>query len=280
MTQSGGSSTANIGLVPIQKRQPSTVANGPFALVENHGVRKITCVRGADTPRRCYADRPVTPSRIAIAADMEGHPPAPCIGRVRRIESAQGPLHAGRRAIAVMDETNTSRTRLLPDAVRIGGLTKLELLRALREQGVRMNRAAEVLFGDPRFVTLDAPRVVEIAARSVAELGFAEGATYERLVARARESGLTECPLETGPHLRLQFQSQSDSSDGMPLTHGRAPAGSIVVASPPLDDASETPKGFYLRRVEGVSWLRGYWSSSVHVCSPQDVLAFARRIAD
>jgi hypothetical protein len=48
------------------------------------------------------------------------------------------------------------------------------------------------------------------------------------------------------------------------------------VASSPLDDADETPRGFYLRRVEGVPWLRGYRSGPGHVWSPEDLFVFAR----
>jgi hypothetical protein len=69
---------------------------------------------------------------------------------------------------------------------------------------------------------------------------------------------------------------EPDGADGKPLTHGRAPPGSITVASSPLDDSDETPKGFYLRRVDGVSWLRGYWSRPGHIWSPRDVLVFSR----
>jgi hypothetical protein len=169
-----------------------------------------------------------------------------------------------------------SRRGAMPRTVRVGGVSKAELLRALREQGVHLNHFAETLFDDRRFTTLGSPRVVEIAALSVAELGFRAGATCRQIVARGRESGWIECPLETGPHLRLQFTDQPDGSDGMPLTHGRAPPGSITVASPPLDDTDETPKGFYLRRAEGALWLRGYRASSDHVSSPQDVLLFSR----
>ena len=119
-------------------------------------------------------------------------------------------------------------------------------------------------------------RVLEIAARSVADLGFDSGATYEQLTARALESGLAECPLELGPHLRMQFLDQPEGAFGVPTTHGRAPPGGLTVASPPLDDTDETPKGFYLRRVDGVLWLRGYWSWAGQVWSPEDVLVFSR----
>jgi len=151
-----------------------------------------------------------------------------------------------------------------------------ELLAALREHGVQLNEAAEGLFRDPRFTTLARERVVGIAALSVAELGFPDGATYGQLIGRARELELTECPLELGPHLRIRVLDQPETAHGGPVTRGRAPPGSITVASPPLDDRDETAKGFYLRRADGVSWLRGYWSWPGHVWTPDGVLVFSK----
>lgn len=164
----------------------------------------------------------------------------------------------------------------LPRTVRIGGVAKAALLWALGEHRVHLNEAAGVLFEDARFIPGSASRVIEIVARSVADLGFPEGATYAQLTARAAAEGLVECPLELGPHLRLQFLDQAGGVAGSAMTHGRAPAGSITIASPPLDESDETPKGFYLRRVDGVLWLRGYWSWPGHVWSPDDVLVFGR----
>jgi hypothetical protein len=155
-------------------------------------------------------------------------------------------------------------------------MDKRDLLQALRERNVQLNRAAEDLFEDRRFTPLGRSRVVEIAALSVADLGFREGATYAQLIARALASGLVECPLELGPHLRLQFLDQAEGSVGSPATKHRAPHGSITVVSVPLDDRDETPKGFYLRRVDGVLWLRGYWSHQGNVWRPDDVLIYAR----
>jgi hypothetical protein len=172
--------------------------------------------------------------------------------------------------MAVTDRTS------LPSTVRVGGVERPDLLSALRAHDVGLNQAAEVLFQDSRFTTLPDGHVIEIVCLSVAELGFPDGATYGQLTARALESGLVECPLEVGPHLRLQFLEQPESGDGSPLKHGRAPAGSITVASPPLDESDDTPKGFYLRRVDGVLWLRGYWSWPGHLWSPTDHLLFAR----
>ena len=155
-------------------------------------------------------------------------------------------------------------------------MSRSELLAALREHNIQLNQYAEALFDDRRFTTLRRQHVVEIVALSVAELGFGEGATYGQIIARALESGWVECPLELGPHLRMQFPDQPDGADGKPLTHGRAPPGSITVASPPLDDSDETAKGFYLRRVESVLWLRGYRSWSGHIWGPEDVFVFSK----
>jgi len=47
------------------------------------------------------------------------------------------------------------------------------------------------------------------------------------------------------------------------------------VASAPLAQDDETPKGFYLRRIEGVLWLRGYRSWPGHIWSPQDMFVFS-----
>jgi len=158
--------------------------------------------------------------------------------------------------------------------VRVGGLTKTALLARLREQGVRLNALAEDLFAHPAFRPEPEAREVDVAFVTVAELGFADGATYPQLVARAVESGLVECPLELGPYLRLQCLDQPEVVDAPPRTRPGSPPGSLTVASAPLDDSVETPKGFYLRRVDGEPWLRGYRADSEHVWSPQDALVF------
>ena len=164
----------------------------------------------------------------------------------------------------------------MPSIVRVGGMDKRALSQALSGHHVQLNQAAKALFQDCRFTTLRYRKYIEITSVSVADLGFQEGATYGQLTARAKDSGLFECPLELGPHLRLQFLDQPEGSDGFPATQGRAPPTSITVTSSPLDDSDETPKGFYLRCISGELWLRGYWSWSGHMWSPEDVFVFCR----
>ena len=171
------------------------------------------------------------------------------------------------------------RRTFMPTAVPIGGMSTSELLQALSDLNVHLNEGAVGLFEDRRFITIRQRQLIEIAALSVSDLGFQEGATYGQLTARAFESGLLECPLQLGPHLRMQFLDQHEGARGMPTTHGQAPPGSITVASSPLDESDDTAKGFYLRRVDGQLWLRGYWSWAGHIWSPTDILVFARGTA-
>lgn len=175
-----------------------------------------------------------------------------------------------------MDHMERERAAM-PSSVRIGGMQTPQLLRALRAQGVRLNEAGETLLANPRFTVLDRERVVAITLVSVADLEFEDGATYEQLVARAGERGLEECPLELGPHLRLQYLQQPGVAGGPSMTYGRQPPGAVTIASSPLDAADATPKGFYLRRVDEVPWLRGYRASPDHRWCAEDLLVFCCR---
>jgi hypothetical protein len=168
------------------------------------------------------------------------------------------------------------RGLLAARTVRIGGVPKEELLSRLHAGGVQLNEAAQALFADDRFTTSSASSMVEAVEISVASLGLHDGATFARIVERAASEGLSLCPLELGPHLRLQFIDQPEGSLGQPASEHRAPPASVTVASASLAEDDETPKGFYLRRIEGALWLRGYRSWPGHNWSPQDVFVFAR----
>jgi hypothetical protein len=172
----------------------------------------------------------------------------------------------------VPQRANTVQTWM----VRIGGVTRAELLSRLQRAGVLLNEAAETLFADDRFTTSLLSTSVEVVSFSVAELGFPDGASFGDIVERANNIGLLLCPLEVGPHLRLQFIYQPEGFIGQPVSQNCAPPGSLTVASAPLAQDDDSPKGFYLRRIEGALWLRGYRSWAGHIWSPRDRLAFVR----
>ena len=163
-----------------------------------------------------------------------------------------------------------------PSSVKIGGLRKSELLSLLHHSGVLLNELAVQLFEDERFSTLPTSRDIEIIHRSVAELGFPDGAVWDELTKRAAAQGYYSCPLELGPHLRLHLTNQGEGSTGQPKSENRAPPGSLTVVSEALSPNDEFPKGFYLRRIDGTLWLRGYRSWAGHVWEPANCLVFSR----
>lgn len=159
--------------------------------------------------------------------------------------------------------------------IRVGGRGKAQLLDDLARHAVQLNDAARQLFASDLFVT--APSAVSLATAelAVAELGFPDGATMPALLARAASLGLRPCPLEAAPHFRLQYLDQPDGSGATPPQPHRAPPGAITVVSEPLTDDYAFPRGFYVRRVDGAAWLRGYWSGPEHHWDPEDRLLFA-----
>jgi hypothetical protein len=169
----------------------------------------------------------------------------------------------------------TGSPKVFPDVVAVGSLTKSELLASLSGHNIQLNQAAEDLFADPRFQPSGQAVDIKISARSVSSLGFKDGATYPQIVVRARELGMTECPLELAPYLRLQFMNQAEAVERVATKERQAPSGSLTVAAKPIAQADDVPKGFYLRRIDGALWLRGYWADFIHVWSKDDVIVFA-----
>jgi hypothetical protein len=161
--------------------------------------------------------------------------------------------------------------------VHIGGLTKSELIRELKRNSIAMNAHAERLFADDRFTTAETRYSVTTVELSVRNLGFPRGATIAEIYQRAGALGLGLCPLELGPHLRLQYLDQPEGHRGKPSTQHQAPYGSITVASEKLTEDDDFPKGFYLRQIEGVLWLRGYSSGPEHVWEPDDHFVFVKK---
>lgn len=157
----------------------------------------------------------------------------------------------------------------------LGGLSKSELRERLRSFDIQVNPIGEQLFRHPLFVPTQSIYPLSTVELSVAELGLGNGGTLGEIVEQMRKVELDFCPLETGPFWRLQFLDQAEGAIGQPPTKNCAPPGAITVLSRPLDSSDGTPKGFYLRKIEGMLWLRGYVSGDDHCWSPLDRLLFA-----
>lgn len=160
--------------------------------------------------------------------------------------------------------------------VSVGGQSKQQLLAQLAEIGVELNAAARTLFASDRFTTSNTRQTLITVELAVRELGFAQGATTLELHRQGVALGLRLPLIELGPHLRLQYLDQPEGYWGFPVTEHRAPPGSLTVASAPVSEDDEFPKGFYLRRIQGVLWLRGYWCSADNVWDADDRLVFCK----
>jgi hypothetical protein len=157
---------------------------------------------------------------------------------------------------------------------QVGGLSKAALREELQRNGIALNDAAEQLFASERFTTAATRYDVITVELTVGALGFPHGATTAAIVAHAAECGLDLCPLELGPHLRLQYRDQPEGYVGQPVRQHQAPSGAITIVSAPLSDDDTVPKGFYLRRINGMLWLRGYRAGADHIWEPDDQLIF------
>lgn len=165
--------------------------------------------------------------------------------------------------------TDASRPRW---SVLVGGLSREAVVARLDAAGIRRNAHAETLLADPVFDERPAESV-DVVERSVADLGLHRGGTLAQVYAAAASLGLDLCPADTGPALRLAWLDQNTAPDSI-LSTGRAPTGSLMVASPVLQDGFDYPKGFYLRVIDGEPWLRGYRCDDDFLHSPQDRIAF------
>lgn len=158
--------------------------------------------------------------------------------------------------------------------VAVGGISKRELLERLRACSIATNEYARIILASDSFMTANTNACIPTVECAVQDLGFAQGATLAEILAKAAQFGLGNCPLELGPHLRLQTLDQAEGLIGEAAQPHRAPPGSITIVSQPLSQEDDFPKGFYLRRMNGTLWLRGYCSSADHRWSPDDHLVF------
>lgn len=143
----------------------------------------------------------------------------------------------------------------------------------LQAAQIRLNAHAEALLTDPRFTPTTGTTRVRLLIVTVADLGLTTGATLPVIFTRAQALGLHLCPLPVAVALRLHWRTQDASTDAAMHRH-RAPQGAVTVASPVWETAPHHPKGFYLRRLDGQLWLRGYRCDDQFGWTATDQFAF------
>ncbi|WP_345473158.1 hypothetical protein QMQ05_03850 [Glutamicibacter ectropisis] len=159
-----------------------------------------------------------------------------------------------------------------PLTIEIGSLDREEIMLRLDASGVELNAHAQQLLLHSDFAQACVPMKINLLSCSVKALGLPDGGTLPQIYARARHVGLDLCPIITGPYLRLVHLDQ-ESSGNSTLSAGMKPADSLTIASPILGD-DDYPKGFYLRVVDSVPWLRGYRCDERYEFAPRDTFIF------
>lgn len=155
--------------------------------------------------------------------------------------------------------------------VKYGGMSKANLLKRLITENIHFNEYARVLWDSEIFETSPGEEIADIVELSVKDLELPNGATFEVIFSRIKQLKLNLCPLEIGPYLRLNYLDQKEEVE---TGKNKAPKGSITIFSKiekPEDE--EFPKGFYIRKIDGKLWLRGYICPMDYIWDPEARIA-------
>ena len=177
------------------------------------------------------------------------------------------------RTVFRLDRKVIESTDLDGTFVRVGGTLRPDLKKALALAGVHLNASAETLMEDAVFDCAES-ETIQVVECTVSDLGLRRGATLPQILGTAREAGLGMCPPFAGPYLRLAMLGQPTAPDSV-MSNGRAPTGSLTVASERLRVSDDYPRGFYLRVVNRQPWLRGFRCSDDSPWYPEDRFAFS-----
>ena len=163
---------------------------------------------------------------------------------------------------------------MLEQEITVGGLSGLELLARLETSGILLNEIARQILIDENFKACAQTSRIRVVFKSLSELGLPNGGFLSEAIDAAEALGYNLCSIDLGPHLRLAYRHQDEGSIGFEPSKHQAPPRSITVVDQRPDKNQSEYRGFYLRRIDGRLWLRGYKSWSGHVWQPDDMLAF------
>lgn len=158
--------------------------------------------------------------------------------------------------------------------VNYGGLDLDRLYKVLEENNIYLNDYARTILEHPGLTLTPQRSSAVCKVVSLADIGLAKGASLSDIFSRAYSYDLIPCTLEIALFFRISYRHLVDSS-GLE-SQGKAPAEAITIASIPLESSDDFPKGLYIRRIDGVDWLRGYTCDDQYHFSPEDKFLFKR----
>ncbi len=138
------------------------------------------------------------------------------------------------------------------------------LRRALKQAECYVSEWASDIMGKPAFTLAAEPIEIDLVRATVRQLGFAEGARFDAICARALELGLELCPAEVGPQLRLQYSDQPNGEW-------------LIVAMEPITDSGGYLDVFDVeRRGVGERWLDASYGDADGFWGPDGEFLFVR----
>jgi len=160
--------------------------------------------------------------------------------------------------------TSFPEGKIRRQSLEIGGKTKKQLRRELKQAGVNITLYAKDMIKSPDFTTLPVVQALYTVRLKVGDLGLSGYLTTDQVYAKAQELGLELCPAEVGPHLRLQDTDQ--------------PMGEwFYVGMKQIVDSLGRPCIFQLARHSLGLWLYGDWAGPGGGWYPSHELVFSLR---
>lgn len=150
-----------------------------------------------------------------------------------------------------------------------------ELLKQLDIAGVHTNEFARVLLESDHYDPAVSGRFT-VGIADLHDLGFDEPASLPQVYVRAQAAGYALCPLELAPYARMQWLEQEQSGNSVLTGTHSMPDSAVNVATPVLSADHTFPKGFYLRVVDGIPWLRGYRCDNTYLFPLESRFMFVR----
>ncbi|MFA5087260.1 MAG: hypothetical protein WC470_03110 [Candidatus Paceibacterota bacterium] len=133
--------------------------------------------------------------------------------------------------------------------VKIGTFQNVDAIReTLRKENVLVQKYANSMLQEIPLTTSEIE--INLVSRSVAELGFKDGAEYEDICQRAKEIGLELCPAEVGPQLSRGYNGQVELIIAMEPIYGNGPVRELFTVlagcqGPWLYSRSGNPKAVW-----------------------------------
>ena len=157
--------------------------------------------------------------------------------------------------------------KIKKETIEIGGKTKEELQKELKDQNIKISMYAQDMMDNPDFTTAKKTEQADLVRLKVKDLGFDRSATTEEIYNRAEELGLELCPAEVGPQYRLQYIDQPQEEW-------------LYIGMKQVNDSDGNPGVFDLVRGGDGLWLNDRWAQPGRHWNPSLEFVFSIRKLD